>query len=62
MRPKIPAETPEQKQQRVRAESENVAAMQSQLRDQTSYYRRLRSPRVSLATGRPLIGVPLAGR
>lgn len=55
--PKI-EETAEQKQQRLIAERENTTAMQQYLQSQTKFYRRLRSPRVSMATGKS-IGVPL---
>lgn len=51
--PKPPAETPEQKQQRLRAENENMRAMQVQAQDRTTFFRRLRSPRLSIATNRP---------
>jgi len=49
--PKV-EESPEQKQQRVRAESDNLKSVQQGLGDRTSMFRRLHSPRVSIATGR----------
>lgn len=52
MKPKIPAETHEQAQQRMKAETSNTQAMQSQLQERTAMFRRINSPRVSLATGR----------
>jgi hypothetical protein len=55
MSPKV-KETPEQKQQRLRAESQNLRSMQEQLQVRTSSYQRLQSPRVSIATGRSLTG------
>lgn len=61
MKPKMPKETTEQKQQRLRAESDNLRSMQELLQVRTSMYRRLQSPRVSIATGRSLPGMPLAG-
>jgi hypothetical protein len=52
MRPsRPPAETEEQKQQRVQAEQDNVRSIQQTAQRRTSIYRRLMSPRVSLATG-----------
>lgn len=59
MKPKIPEETPEQKQQRLRAEQGNTRAMQSYLQDRTMSYRRLASPRISIATGRSRAAMPL---
>ena len=46
-----PQETAEQKQQRIRAESENLKSVQAGLQDRTTMFRRLYSPRVSIATG-----------
>lgn len=45
-------ETEAQKQQREVAERENISAIQSGLQQRTRLYQRLRSPRMSLATGR----------
>lgn len=59
MRPKAPKETAEQRQQRIAAERENVRAIKSTMQEQTSAYRRMMGPRVSIATGRRLSGVPL---
>lgn len=53
-KPKAPEETPEQKAQRERARTENIRATQEGLQGQTAQFRRLRSPRVSIATGRRL--------
>lgn len=52
MKPKIPGETAEQKQQRIRAESDNINSMQSGLQIRTKMLNRIRMPRVSIATGR----------
>ncbi|EEW57245.1 hypothetical protein SCH4B_4394 [Ruegeria sp. TrichCH4B] len=49
--PKV-QETPEQQQQRVRAESENLRAVQSGLQSRTAMFSRFVNPRVSIATGR----------
>jgi hypothetical protein len=49
--PKI-QESAEQKQQRIRAESENLSAVQEGLGSKTNMFRRLKSPRVSIATSR----------
>ena len=49
---KPPAETAEQKQQRIRAQSDNLRSIQDQLQVRTSMYRRLQSPRVSISTGK----------
>lgn len=59
MKVKAPAESPEQRQQRVRAESANLRATQDYLKDQTDVFRRIKSPRVSIATGRSTAAVPL---
>ena len=56
MKAKAAKETPEQRQQRIRAESQNLRSMQDQLRVRTSAFQRLQSPRVSIATGRSLTG------
>jgi hypothetical protein len=56
---KPPAETPEQKQQRIRAESDNLRAMQDGLQSRTTMFRRLQSPRISIATGLSSAAVPL---
>lgn len=50
-------ETEEQKAQRIRAKQENVQSIQDYLQTKTSVYQRLRSPRVSIATGRTLSGM-----
>ena len=52
MKPSIPKETAEQRAVRLRAESENLQATQSQLTDRTAMFRRIANPRVSLVTGR----------
>lgn len=59
MKPKMPKETKEQAQQRLRAESDNVRSMQEYLQVKTGMFRRLQSPRISIATGRATVGVPL---
>lgn len=59
MKPKTPKESPEQAQQRRRAESDNVRSMQEYLKVRTGVYRRLQSPRISIATGRTFSGTPL---
>lgn len=46
------SETPEQKQARLKAKSDNLRAIQGDLNNQTNMFRRLMSPRVSIATGR----------
>lgn len=51
MTPKV-KESPEQIKQRKIAERENTSATQAYLQDQTRFYQRMRSPRVSIATGR----------
>lgn len=58
MTPKI-KESEEQKQQRLLAKRENLSATQQYLQAQTKFYRKLRSPRVSIATGRSAAGIPL---
>lgn len=50
--PKPPEETPEQKAQRERARSENIEATQEGLDTQTNLFRNLRTPKISIATGR----------
>lgn len=57
-RPKV-EETAEQKQQRLRAESDNLRSMQELLQVKTGIFRRLQSPRISIATGRSTAAVPL---
>ena len=52
MKPKITGETAEQKQQRQRAEADNVRSIQGSLAGRTSLFQRIRSPRISIATGR----------
>jgi hypothetical protein len=52
MKPSTPTETAEQKQQRLIAERENRTSMQEYLQGQTKVYQKLRSPRVSIATGK----------
>ncbi|WP_162559155.1 hypothetical protein [Tritonibacter mobilis] len=52
MKAKPVQETPEQQQQRVRAESENLRAVQSGLQSRTAMFSRFVNPRVSIATGR----------
>lgn len=59
-RPKAPKETDEQRQQRQIAEAENVRSIQTNLRSRTSMFNRIRSPRVSIATGRSVPGYSLA--
>ncbi len=59
MTPKAPKETAEQKQVRMRAESENIRSLQSTVQQRTSIFQRLRSPRVSIATGRSSSAIPL---
>lgn len=59
MKPKQVAETTEQKQQRLRAESDNLRSMQDYLQVKTGTFRRLQSPRISIATGRSIAAVPL---
>lgn len=54
MRPRAPRETAEQRQQRQRAESDNIRSMQDSLSVRTSMFNRIRMPRVSIATGRTL--------
>lgn len=49
---RTPSETPEQARQRKLAERENLESSQEYLQAQTKFYQRLRSPRVSIATGR----------
>lgn len=48
--PKV-KETPEQKQQRKRAEIDNVRAIQETVQQRTSIFRRQVSPRISLVNG-----------
>lgn len=52
MKPKAPQETAEQRVQRERAETDNVRAIQETAQARTSAFRRYKSRRVSLATGR----------
>jgi hypothetical protein len=52
MKPKSVGPTAEQKQQEERAKSDNLKAIQEGLGNQTAMFRRLQSPRVSIATGR----------
>lgn len=54
-------ESAEQKRQREIAKRENTASIQGYLQDQTKQYQRLRSPRVSIATGRSLRGMSMMG-
>lgn len=51
-----PKETEEQKQARQRAEADNLREMQQSVQDRTQMFRRLRSPRVSIATGKTISG------
>ncbi len=59
MKPKI-EETAAQKRERLRAERENVSTMQEYLQQQTRHYQKMKSPRVSIATGRSFAAVPLS--
>lgn len=59
MKPKTPKETTEQTQQRLRAESDNLRSMQELLQIKTGMFRRMQSPRISIATGRSVAAVPL---
>lgn len=59
MKASVPKETTEQKQQRLRAESDNLRSMQELLQVKTGIFRRLESPRVSIATGKSTAAVPL---
>lgn len=52
MKPKIPSETAEQKAVRLRAETDNLQATQTQLTDRTAMFRRIASPALSLVTGK----------
>lgn len=52
MKPKTPKETPEQAQQRIRAESDNLRSLQESAQIRTGIYQRQVSPRISIATGR----------
>lgn len=54
MKPKVPGPTPEQQQQMEMAQQENLRATQSDLALRTDYYRRLMSPRLSLAGGKSI--------
>lgn len=49
--PKV-QETAEQQQQRIRAESDNLRAVQDGLQSRTAMFSRFINPRVSIATGR----------
>lgn len=60
MKPKMPKETPDQIARRQQAERDNVASIQEYLQGQTRQYQRLRSPRVSIATGRSANRAPLS--
>lgn len=51
MKPKAPGETAEQKAVRIRSEQDNVRSIQEGAAQRTNVFRRLKSPRVSLATG-----------
>jgi hypothetical protein len=51
-KPKAPRETTEQRQQRARAERDNITAMQESLGVRTRMFQRIKSPRISIATGR----------
>lgn len=53
--PKPPEETTEQKQQRLRAESDNTRSMQDYLEVKTGIFRRLQSPRISIGNYRNVI-------
>jgi hypothetical protein len=59
--PKPPAETEEQKQVRLRAETDNVRSIQETVQQRTSLFQRLMSPRVSLVTGKAKSAVKLMG-
>ncbi len=59
MKSSKPQETQEQRQQRIIAERENTSAMQESLQAQTRFYQKLRSPRVSIATGRSSAARPM---
>lgn len=61
MTPAIPKETAEQRQQRIRAENDNIRAVQNQAQARTLMFRRLQSPRLSIATGRTVSALPLVG-
>lgn len=59
MKASVPKETTEQKQQRLRADSDNLRSMQELLQVKTGIFRRLQSPRVSIATGKSTAAVPI---
>lgn len=61
MKAKTVEETAEQRQVRLRSEADNVRSIQETTQQRTSLYQRLRSPRVSIATGRQMSGVSLVG-
>lgn len=52
-------ETTEQAQQRIKAEADNTRSMQDFLQQRTTFFQRLRSPRVSIATGRAFPGTTI---
>lgn len=59
MNPKLPTETEEQKAVRLRAEKDGVRSLQSSVQQRTSLFRRIQSPRLSIATGKANAGIPL---
>lgn len=59
MQPKKPLETEAQKQSRIRAEKGSVRSLQSNVQQRTNMFRRLKSPRISIATGRSSAAIPL---
>ena len=59
MTPKPPQETAAQKAERLRAERENVATIQKDLRSKTRFYQRIRAPRMSIASNNITSSVPL---
>lgn len=64
MKPKLPKqeapkETREQRQQRRKAEGDNIRAIQGGLSTRTAMFNRIRMPRVSIATGRSSAASPL---
>ncbi len=51
MKPKLPKESNEQVQNRIRAQEENLQAIQEQVSDRTNAFRRRLAPRRSIVTG-----------
>lgn len=56
MTPSAPGETAEQKAVRLRSEADNVRAIQDTVNDRTDMFRRRKSNKVSIATGKVSAG------